>query len=134
MIQILLYCSKERTNKKNHPWKKIVKLLSHILYSKKNRDFKFRLCFFNLENQRRNWLTRRMQISPHFNKIVESLMVEGKFGVCNGITRVNDVKSGWVTLGLCHRYLFIQDNKMTLFLVLYQMINYCNTLLIQIGE
>lgn len=27
-------------------------------------------------------------------------MVEGKFGVCNGITRVNDVKSGWVTLGI----------------------------------
>ncbi|XP_062595452.1 BRISC and BRCA1-A complex member 2-like isoform X2 [Saccostrea cucullata] len=40
---------------------------------------------------------RKMQISPEFNKIVESLIVEGKFGVCNGIIRIDDVKSGSCT-------------------------------------
>ncbi|XP_048737689.1 BRISC and BRCA1-A complex member 2-like [Ostrea edulis] len=39
-----------------------------------------------------------MQISPQFNRIVESMIVDGKFGVCNGIIRINDVKSGSSTL------------------------------------
>lgn len=45
---------------------------------------------------------------------MELLMVEGKFGVCNGIIWVNDVKFGWVILGL-----------MLLIVCFYKIIRWC---------